>query len=56
MNKTITLQANDQIILTVLNSSKKRILLVDDEPDIILTFKIALESTGLFEVTHSTSL
>jgi CheY-like chemotaxis protein len=47
MNKTITLQANDQIIL---NSSKKRILLVDDEPDITLTFKIALESTGLFEV------
>ena len=52
MNKTTTLQANNQIIiLTRLNSSiKKRILLVDDEPDITLTFKIALHSTGLFEV------
>jgi len=51
MNKTTTLQANNQIIiLTTLNSSiKKRILLVD-EPDITLTFKIALHSTGLFEV------
>ena len=55
MNKTTTLQANNQIIiLTTLNSSiKKRILLVDDddyEPDITLTFKIALHSTGLFGV------
>jgi CheY-like chemotaxis protein len=52
MNKTTTLQDNNQIIiLTTLNSSiKKRILLVDDEPDITLTFKIALHSTGLFEV------
>jgi CheY-like chemotaxis protein len=52
INKTTTLQANNQIIiLTTLNSSiKKRILLVDDEPDITLTFKIALESTGLFAV------
>lgn len=52
MNKTTTLQANNQIIiLTTLNSSiKKRILRVDDEPDITLTFKIALHSTGLFEV------
>jgi PleD family two-component response regulator len=52
MNKTTTLQANNQIIiLTTLNSSiRKRILLVDDEPDITLTFKIALHSTGLFEV------
>ena len=53
MNKTTTLQANNQIIiLTTLNSSiKKRILLVDDEPDITLTFKIALRQyTGLFEV------
>ena len=52
MNKTTTLQANNQIIiLTTLNSSiKKRILFVDDEPDITLTFKIALHSTGLFEV------
>jgi DNA-binding NtrC family response regulator len=54
MNKTTTLQANNQIIiLTTLNSSiKKRILLVDDdEPDITLTFKIALHSTGLFGVS-----
>jgi len=52
MNKTTTLQANNQIIiLTTLNSSiKKRILLVDDEPDITLTYKIALHSTGLFGV------
>jgi DNA-binding NtrC family response regulator len=52
MNKTTTLQANNQIIiLTMLNSSiKKRILRVDDEPDITLTFKIALHSTGLFKV------
>ena len=52
MNETTTLQDNNQIIiLTTLNSSiKKRILLVDDEPDITLAFKIALESTGLFEV------
>ena len=53
MNKTNLIQANNQIIiLTTLNNSstKKRILLVDDEPDITLTFKIALHSTGLFEV------
>jgi CheY-like chemotaxis protein len=52
MNKTTTLQANNQIIiLTTLNTSiKKRILFVDDEPGITLTFKIALHSTGLFEV------
>ena len=51
MNKIITtLQANKQIITTISNSSKKRILIVDDEPDITLTFKIALESTGLYEV------
>ena len=49
MSKIITLQANRQII-TPLNSNKKRILIVDDEPDITLTFKIALESTGLYEV------
>jgi CheY-like chemotaxis protein len=49
MSKIITLQANRQII-TVLSSSKKRILIVDDEPDITLTFKISLESTGLYEV------
>src|SRR6187200_1894193 len=51
MNKIITtLQANKQIITTISNSSKKRILIVDDEPDITLTFKMALESTGLYEV------
>jgi hypothetical protein len=49
MSKIISLQANKQII-TILNSSKKRILIVDDEPDITLTFKISLESTGLYEV------
>jgi CheY-like chemotaxis protein len=49
MSKIITLQANKQIII-ILNSGKKRILIVDDEPDITLTFKIALESTGLYEV------
>jgi DNA-binding response OmpR family regulator len=49
MSKIISLQANRQII-TPLNSNKKRILIVDDEPDITLTFKIALESTGLYEV------
>jgi CheY-like chemotaxis protein len=49
MSKIIALQVNRQII-TILNSSKKRILIVDDEPDITLTFNIALESTGLYEV------
>jgi DNA-binding response OmpR family regulator len=50
MSKIISLQANFKQIITILNSSKKRILIVDDEPDITLTFKIALESTGLYEV------
>ena len=55
MNKTTVIQAYNQIIIsTTLNNSsiKKRILLVDDddEPDITLTFKIALHSTGLFGV------
>ena len=45
MSKIITPQANFKQIITISNSSKKRILIVDDEPDI--TFKIALESTGL---------
>jgi response regulator RpfG family c-di-GMP phosphodiesterase len=49
MSKTITLQANKQII-TISNSSKKRILIVDDEPDITLTFKVVLEGTGLYDV------
>jgi len=50
MSKIITPQANKQIITILLNNSKKRILIVDDEPDITLTFKITLESTGLYEV------
>ena len=51
MNNAITSQANNQIITTIVNKrSKKRLLIIDDEPDITLTFKISLESTGLFEV------
>ena len=49
MSKIITLQDNRQII-TISSSTKKRILIVDDEPDITLTFKVVLESTGLYEV------
>jgi PleD family two-component response regulator len=49
MSQITTLQANKQIITTSY-SSKKRILIVDDEPDITLTFKIVLESTGLYDV------
>lgn len=49
MSQITTLQANKQIITTS-DSSKKRILIVDDEPDITLTFKIVLESTGLYDV------
>jgi len=49
MSKIISPQVNKQII-TILNSGKKRILIVDDEPDITLTIRIALESTGLYEV------
>jgi CheY-like chemotaxis protein len=30
--------------------TQRKILLVDDEPDIITSFKIGLEGTGLFEV------
>jgi len=29
---------------------KKRILAVDDEPDVTLTLKLSLEETGLFDV------
>jgi DNA-binding response OmpR family regulator len=32
------------------NAKKKRILLVDDEPDIIFTLKALLEESGLFQV------
>jgi CheY-like chemotaxis protein len=49
MSKIISPQVNKQFI-TLLNSGKKRILIVDDEPDITLTFKIALESNGSYEV------
>jgi CheY-like chemotaxis protein len=31
-------------------NEKKRILVVDDEPDVTLTLKLALEGTGLFDV------
>ena len=50
MSKIITLQDNNKQIITISNSTKKRILIVDDEPDITLTFKIVLESTGLYDV------
>jgi two-component system response regulator ChvI len=33
-----------------LSSSKKRILVVDDEPDVTFTLKKGLENSGLFEV------
>ena len=29
---------------------KRRILVVDDEPDVIITLRLGLEDTGLFEV------
>ena len=38
------------IIKTSENKRKKRILLVDDEPDLTYTLKIGLEDTGSFEV------
>jgi CheY-like chemotaxis protein len=31
-------------------NSKKKILLVDDDPDITTSFSLSLEDTGLFEV------
>jgi PleD family two-component response regulator len=49
MTQLTTLQASKQIITTS-NTCKKRTLIVDDEPDITLTFKIVLESTGLYNV------
>lgn len=36
--------------MTEENAKKKRILLVDDEPDIILTLKATLEESRLFQV------
>jgi hypothetical protein len=50
MNKIITLQDNEQIRTISSDTAKKRILIVDDEPDITLTFKIVLENTGLYDV------
>ena len=38
------------IIKTSENKRKKRILLVDDEPDLTYTLKLGLEDTGSFEV------
>ena len=38
------------IIKTNENERKKRILVVDDEPDLTYTLKIGLEDTGSFEV------
>jgi DNA-binding response OmpR family regulator len=32
------------------NAKKKRVLLVDDEPDIIFTLRTSLEESGLFQV------
>jgi DNA-binding response OmpR family regulator len=51
MNKIKALQDKNEISsINIVSSNKKRILLVDDEPDITLTYKMALESSGLFEV------
>jgi DNA-binding response OmpR family regulator len=33
-----------------MNETKKKILIVDDDPDITMTFSLALENTGSFEV------
>ena len=38
------------IIKTSENERKKRILVVDDEPDLTYTLKLGLENTGSFEV------
>ena len=38
------------IIKTSESKRKKRILVVDDEPDLTYTLKIGLEDTGSFEV------
>lgn len=32
------------------NKTKKRVLIVDDDPDILITYKKGLEDNGLFEV------
>src|SRR5918995_5998463 len=42
---------------TKIEVKKGRILIVDDEPDIINSFSLCLEDTGLFEVdTHNDSI
>jgi two-component system, OmpR family, response regulator ChvI len=33
-----------------MNETRKKILIVDDDPDITMTFSLALENTGSFEV------
>jgi CheY-like chemotaxis protein len=38
------------IIKTSESKRKKRILIVDDEPDLTYTLKLGLEDTGSFEV------
>jgi DNA-binding NtrC family response regulator len=35
------------------NKTKKRVLIVDDDPDILITYKKGLENYGLFEVETS---
>jgi two-component system, OmpR family, response regulator ChvI len=50
MSKITTLQDNNKQIISTSKYGKKSIMIVDDEPDITLTFKIALESTGLYDV------
>lgn len=51
MNKIKALQDKNEISsINIVSNNKKRILLVDDEPDITLTYKMALESSELFEV------
>ena len=36
--------------ITRLNTDDKRILIVDDEPDVAFTFKVALENNGFKQV------
>lgn len=44
-----------EIIRSNESKRKKRILVVDDEPDVIITLRLGLEDTGLFEVYPFTS-
>lgn len=51
MNKIKALQDNNESSsINIVSCNKKRILLVDDEPDITFTYKMALENSRLFEV------